>query len=361
MTGMKKIHLAYMLLLFLAACGGKGKEKVRLEGEIKGLGDDTIYLYGMDRLYGRVDTLPVKEDKFSVVLSVDTLVPVRLLFGDGTEYPLFLDKGNNVRIKGNSADLSVLEVSGNLPNEELSAFLQEVKEAGSLSGRRLQAQADSFISNHPSSLVGVYLLDKYFVQQPEPDFVRIKRLAGRMTGELKDRPYMEALLERIQEEEKVAVGKSVPHFTLPNAEGKYVTRGDFKDQYLLVHFWASWNRQSREANASLREINRTLKLKEKELEKKNRKNRSKKEPEQKVKLALLGVSLDVDRQAWQEAIQADTLEWTQVCDFGGWNAEVVRLLAVHTLPFNLLITPTGRIEGKNLSKEEIADKVSSFD
>lgn len=357
---MKKLHFAYLLLLLLAACGGKGKDLVRLEGEIKGLGDDTLYLYGADRLYGRMDTLPVKGGKLSARLAVDTLVAVRLLFADGTEYPLFMDKGDRLRMKGSSEDLSALEVSGNQPNEELTVFLREVRDMEEASLRELQAKADTFIDRHPSSLASIYLLEKYFVQQPQPDFEEIRRLAGHMTGELRDRPYMEELMNTLQEEEKAAVGKNMSHFSLPDAEGKKVSRSDFRDQYLLVHFWASWDPRSREANADLRELYRTLKAKEKELEKENRKRRNKKEPEKKMKFAMLGVSLDMEKQAWQEAIRTDTLEWAQVCDFGGWNAEVVHLFAIHSLPFNVLLTPAGRIEARGLSKEQIADKISSL-
>ena len=77
-----------------------------------------------------------------------------------------------------------------------------------------------------------------------------------MTGELKDRPYIDGLLDRIQEEEKAATGKTAAYFRLPNAEGKQITRSNFKDQYLLIHFWASWDTVSRDSNAVYRRIYR---------------------------------------------------------------------------------------------------------
>lgn len=82
------------------ACSEKKTDSISLNGEIKGLGNDTIYLYGSDRMYDRMDTLIVENDKFSTTLSVDTLVSTILLFSDGTEYPLFLDKGHKIQIKG---------------------------------------------------------------------------------------------------------------------------------------------------------------------------------------------------------------------------------------------------------------------
>ena len=95
---------------------------------------------------------------------------------------------------------------------------QDLKGLGTPSGKALEEKAENFITEHPASLVSIYLLDKYFVQNPQPDLTQIQKLADRMTGELKDRPFMDALLKRIEEEEKVAVGKSAPYFRLRNAE-----------------------------------------------------------------------------------------------------------------------------------------------
>lgn len=102
---MKNVCLLYLLLIGLSACGGKKTDSISLSGEIKGLGNDTIYLYGADRMHDRMDTLIAEKDKFSATLSADTLVTTILLFSDGTEYPLFLNKGNKIQIKGSNYPL----------------------------------------------------------------------------------------------------------------------------------------------------------------------------------------------------------------------------------------------------------------
>lgn len=337
---MKTTHLAYLLLLILSACGSKDPNAVRLSGEIKGLGDDTLYIYGTDRLYDRMDTLTVKDDKFSATLRIDTLVDARLQFSDGTEYPLYLDKGNQITIKGTAGDLSSLEINGNTHNDELTQFQKELRGLGTPSERALAEKAEDFIRSHPSSLASIYLLETYFVQQPQPNYNRIEQLTEHMTGGLKDRPYVDELLTLIQEAEKVSVGKTLPHIQLPNAEGTSISRTSFKDKYLLIHFWASWDPQSMEANAALRRIY-----------KKEAKNE---------KFALWGISLDIDRKTWEETIERDTLKWEQSCDFTGWNTEPVQKLAIQTLPANLLLSPSGRIEGKDLSEEEIEQRVEEI-
>lgn len=343
MTDMKRINLAPLLLflLTLAACGGKQADTTRLEGEIKGLGNDTLYLYGTDRLYDRTDTLPLHDGRFSATLTPDTAVTVRLLLPDGTAHPLFLGKGEKLRIVGDTARLEALEVTGSLPNEELTAYLKALNAiTPPPTEEELEARADSFIRTHPASPVSVYLLERYFVQQSHPDRERIQRLVEGMTGELKDRPRMEQLMSQIKEEEKTLVGKIAPSFRLPDAEGKLTGRTDFKDQYVLVHFWASWDTLSRRQNALYRRIYKQ--------EQKNK------------QFALLGISLDVDRAAWRTAVEQDTLKWTQLCDFKGWNADIAKQLALQALPASLLLSPTGRIEGRNLDEQAIDKKLKEI-
>lgn len=162
-----------------------------------------------------------------------------------------------------------------------------------------------------------------------------------MTGGLKDRPYVDELLDLIQEEEKISIGKTIPYVNLPNAKGTQISRTSFKDKYLLIHFWASWDPQSMEANAALRRI-------------------YKKEEKNKL-FALWGISLDIDRKEWEEAIKRDTLRWEQSCDFSGWNTAPIKQLAIQALPANLFLSPSGKIEGKNMSEEDIKKKLEEIE
>lgn len=337
---MIKNYLAYFLLIILSACSSKSTNSVKLNGEIRGLGNDTIYIHGTDKFYDRIDTLVVKDDKFSATLSIDTLVYTKLQFSNGIEYPLYLNKGDKILIKGSAAELSILDITGNLPNEELTAFQNEMKGLGKPSEKVIKEKAEKFIDNHPASLVNIYLLERYFIQQPHPDLTLIKRMTDRMTGELKDRPYLDELLDKIEKDVAASVGNMAPYFHLSNKKGEYINRTDFNGKYLLIHFWASWDQQSRDSNKVLRRIYR-----------KEQKNKD---------FTLLSISLDIDKECWKEAIRKDTLNWEQCCDFSGWNTEIVKQFAIQSLPANVLLGPTGIIEGRNLNSETIEKKLEEI-
>lgn len=334
---MKKAHLISILCLVLSACGTKDSNNAKLEGRIDGLGNDTIYLYGIDKLYDHIDTIIVKDNHFSASLPIDTLTMAMLRFSNGSEYPLFINKGNQIQIEGTTKEMSSLQINGNQENQEMTHFNSSLNKLHNpLSKESTETAAENFINNHPTSLVGVYLLDHYFVQKPQPDFNKIDEIVKGMAGELKDRPYMSKLLNTIQSSESSTIGKTAPYFHTTNLKGKSINRLTFKDKALLIHFWASWDSTSRKSNQMYRHLYKNSKL------------------------ALLGISLDINKKSWNKAIKEDTLKWEQGCDLSGWESEVVKQFAIQRLPANILISPNGKIEGRNLNEVDIENKLKEI-
>ena len=72
---------------------------------------------------------------------------------------------------------------------------------------------------------------------------------------------------------------------------------------------------------------------------------------------MLGVSFDMDKKEWQDAIKRDTLNWEQVCDFGGLNSEVAKQYAIKDVPSNILLSADGKILAKNLKGEQLKKKI----
>ena len=70
---MRKIGLLFITIFCLLACKNNSS-RISLEGEIKGLTNDTLYLYGTDALYDRIDTIYADKGKFSYNLNIDSTV-----------------------------------------------------------------------------------------------------------------------------------------------------------------------------------------------------------------------------------------------------------------------------------------------
>lgn len=328
----------FVVFLFTLASCSKGSDKTAyIEGEIKGMGNDTLYIYGTDHSYDRIDTIPVNADKFKATIPADTLTASWLQLNNGIRYPLYFDKGDKIHIKGDLNTPDFFDIKGNPANDELTSFIKELE--GTTNGQaaptpeQQQAKAEAFIRSHNTSLASVYLLRKYLVLIPNPDLNKIQELINGMSGTLKDNQNIIELSDFLSDNEKTTVGKNVPYFRLKDTKKKNLARTDFKDQWILMHFWASWDTPSRQQLSILRRIYKE--------EKKNK------------HFALLGISLDTDHKLWEEAIEQDTLQWKQGSELAGWNSDIVQKFSIYKLPANLLLNPKGKIMAKDLDEADI--------
>jgi peroxiredoxin len=146
-----------------------------------------------------------------------------------------------------------------------------------------------------------------------------------------------AQLAQQQGQETDWVGKQVPDFSLPDADGRPVSLASYRGKYVLVDFWASWCGPCRAENPNVVKAHNEFK------DKKN--------------FAILGVSLDKDKDAWQEAIRADGLDWMQISDLKFWNSKAVSTFQFEGIPFNLLIDPQGKVIASALRGAELENKL----
>jgi peroxiredoxin len=145
-----------------------------------------------------------------------------------------------------------------------------------------------------------------------------------------------AQLAQQQSQETDWIGKQAPDFELPDADGNAVSLASYRGKYLLVDFWASWCGPCRAENPNVVRVFN-------EFRKKN--------------FAILGVSLDKDKDSWQAAIRADNLDWRQISDLKYWNSKAVSTFKFEGIPYNVLIDPKGKIIASSLRGEELESKL----
>ncbi|HEY4873955.1 MAG TPA: TlpA disulfide reductase family protein [Puia sp.] len=141
---------------------------------------------------------------------------------------------------------------------------------------------------------------------------------------------------QMQQQGDTWVNKQAPDFSLPDANGKNISLASFKGKYLLVDFWASWCGPCRMENPNV--VKAYSEFKDKNF-------------------AILGVSLDKEKDPWQQAILEDKLAWTQVSDLKYWNSKAVDVFKISGIPFNILIDPQGKIIAQELRGDALESKL----
>ena len=129
------------------------------------------------------------------------------------------------------------------------------------------------------------------------------------------------------------------NYNVRDTEGKNVSTSDYKDTYLLITFWASWDEESRQRQRELIAI---------------------KEKYKKHNFDILSVSLDTDRKAWLQAIAEDSVTWRQACDLEGWKTGIVERMQVRYLPTNFLLTPSRRVQAIDIYGEDLDKKIGEL-
>lgn len=135
------------------------------------------------------------------------------------------------------------------------------------------------------------------------------------------------------------IGNTAPDFVQNDANGRPVRLSDFKGNYVLLHFWASWCIACRAETPLLKAVHEKYPY---------------------VNIISVSLNKSNEKQQWLNAIQKDSMNWTQVSDLQFWNNKIAVSYGVSRMPQNILIDKNGKIIARNIRGYELEEKIGAL-
>jgi thiol-disulfide isomerase/thioredoxin len=130
-------------------------------------------------------------------------------------------------------------------------------------------------------------------------------------------------------------GKPFPALTLTDTTGATLSLTDMKGKVVFVDVWSSWCVTCREKIPEIKKIYQKYKNKG---------------------LEVIGISLDIDKQKWLDAIKKDKQPWKAYCEptkFSENKNEFTKRFFIYAIPVNYLIDENGILVGQDLDPESL--------
>lgn len=185
-------------------------------------------------------------------------------------------------------------------------------------------QVVAFMQANKGNLAGFYAMSTLDPDVAENELIAYVDALGEKFAE--NRTVTE-FKEEVAKLRRLAVGQPAPEIMAYTPANKTVKLSDFRGQYVLVDFWASWCVPCRKENPNIVRLYNSYKDK---------------------KFTVLGVSLDNNPGSWMRAIEDDKLTWINISDLKAWSSDLVLDYRIKAIPASVVVDPSGNIIAKNL-------------
>lgn len=361
---MKSILLICFTTICLFSCTQK-QDGYIITGKISGIENKNLFLFEWT---GKKDTIAKttsEKDLFILTGYVDMPVQAYIEFEDISGYlPVFVEN-SEIEIMGNVNELSKSLIEGSETDRIYKEFtkgfsekfaaekdslyiiynqaektnnnelLERAKDGyGKLYTKQKEFIIDFSKQHLNSAAVPYIMLEELFFRA---SIEELKELYNQFDLSIIPSKYSKMVIEKITNLERVAIGKPAPDFTMKDSAGKDISLSSFKGKWVLIDFWSSNCGPCRKENPKLRKLYKKYCSKGFE---------------------ILGISSDVNRDKWIEAIKKDLITWPQVSSLDRSNDQARVLYCWEYNPFNILIDPDGRIIAKKLNFNDLDKKLN---
>ena len=332
--GVRTGFVAATLALLLAACGVDGK-RFRVEGRFLNLNRGEFYVYSTNGLIDGIDTVKLEGGRFTYDIPCEREGTLVMVFPNFSEQPIFAQPGKSVDIEGDASHLKELTVKGTKDNKLMNQFREAIVNASPPQVAKIAAM---FAADNPTSLVSVYLVRRYFITTPTPNYKEAERLVKLLLAQQPKNGELNRMQTLISTLAKTSVGAPLPSFQARSTKGEKVSQQPYNKAAVAVfNVWSTTNMQSME-------IQRMLKQKVRD---------------SKGKLQVVSLCVDPILRECNDVLQRDSISWPNICDGAMFEGDVAKKLGIYTVPFNILLK-NGKIIARDLDNNQLKEQLDKL-
>ena len=311
-------------LLVLVSCGEDSKH-FKIEGRLLQMNQGEFYVYSNDQCVNGIDTIKVQGGRFSHEIPCTSPSTLTIVFPNFSETPVFAEPGESVEMDGDASHLKMLKITGTKDNELMTSFREHIATA---SPPEIKRYVEVFINDHADSPVAIWLLRKYFIATPTPDYNAASKAIKAMLKKQPDNASLRLLSQSVEKLKAISVGSRLPAFTTYDINGRAVSSSDLSVGTAVILLWASWSYDSSDMMRHLQELSRTSSFK------------------------VLAINVDPSKNDCRSYIKSNDLSFPVVCTGDMFETPVLKQLGLQSACDNLLVK-NGIIKGVNLSQSNL--------
>ena len=331
---MKYRWLITSLALTLLLCGcGPSAPDFKIKGVLENMKGGELYIYNLNDETATLDTLRVKNGKFTYEGTANGIVPYILLFPNAVEQVVFAEGGKTLKYKSSLNDLKNYTVDGSETNELMNEFREKInKESRQSTIRNIAAH---YVNTYPDSPVALYLIDRYFLQEDAVDINTVTSLYDAVKFVQPKNLDVLSLGNKIDLAKNGKKGQKIPDLKMVTFKKDTISLRQPNHDHTLLVFWASWQNDSYHIIDNVNSF----------YDKYGKGN----------DIKILAVSLDGAKYEWESFVRDDTLAITHLYDGLAWESPVVKKLGITKIPYYIMADKKFKITARSNNLDALQD------
>jgi len=363
-----KIVLIALCIILFGACKDKGSGgEYVIDADLTGVTSPEVYLVSFTQPQLQLDTIKVKNGKFTYKNNADTLEAIIFYMNSENIWvTLWVKNGDHIKLSGDITYPELLEVDGGDINNLLADFklqhrdiikkkqdLQEnlrfsqdenlsIQSSNELYGEILQIEqvlkndAANFVEENPSSVASLVLIYDYIINYENPQ--KVKSYLDLLTGDAKNNSLYPIVEDVVNKLVQTHTGSPAPPFSVVDVHNNTLTPDDYSNQYLLINYSLPDNDSCKRFRDELAGF-----MNDKTA----------------ASLHVLTLSLEKDSLYTETLPQNLLSKWHYAIDEDGWNSAIVKAYNATTITDNILIGDDGTIKARNIPVDSIRTIISN--